>query len=493
MTADAQHASRGGATSARPASPSRPPARLDLLAVPGLGALLLRRRWLQIPLLVLALVLVAHGLFGPPRAPKNLATVLSWVHSRGLLVLALLVAGNAFCMACPFMLPRDLARRLRTPRLNWPRALRGKSVGIALFVAVLFVYEWLDLWGSPSGTAWLIVGYFAAIVLVDAFFRGAPFCKSVCPIGQFNFAGSAVSPFEVAARDASVCAACTGHECLRGTSPEESVGERGCETGLFLPEKAGNMDCTFCLDCARACPHDNVGVFARLPGLELADDRSGAGVGRRSRRGDLAVLAAVFTFGALLNAFGMVSPVYSAQRWIAAQLGTTSEGAVLLVLFTVLLVIEPLLLLLGASWLTRRALPERLPLPAVAMRFVHGLVPLGLGIWAAHYGFHLLTGLWTFVPVAQKAALDAFGVALLGPPRWGMGGLSTRVVQPIETGLLLLGASGSLGVLWLIARREAASRPWAAWIPWACLIILLLVAALWLMAQPMEMRGTYLG
>ena len=31
---------------------------------------------------------------------------------------------------------------------------------------------------------------------------------------------------------------------------------RGCELALVQPRKVGNMDCTFCMDCVRACPHD---------------------------------------------------------------------------------------------------------------------------------------------------------------------------------------------------------------------------------------------
>ena len=101
--------------------------------------------------------------------------------------------------------------------------------------------------------------------------------------------------------------------------------QRGCELGLLIPGKRGNLDCTLCLDCVRACPEDNVVLATRLPGAELLDDGSGSGVGRRSRRWDLGLLASVFTFGALLNAFGMVSPVYTVQRELAAWLGTTSE------------------------------------------------------------------------------------------------------------------------------------------------------------------------
>ncbi len=471
---------------------SAPGGGLDLLRVPVLGALLRRRRVGQFALLAVAAVLVIHGFLGPQLAPKNLATLAVWVHYRGLLVLALLVVGNVFCTACPIMLARDGLRRFVTPRFAWPRALRGKTPAVLLLVGVLFGYELWDWWGSPAATAGLIVGYFAAALLVDGLFTGASFCKSVCPIGQFNFAGSALSPFEVRAKDAAVCDGCSGHECLTGAPATPSApAARGCEMGLFVPSKAGNMDCTFCMDCVRACPEDNVALASRAPGVELSEDVSGSGVGRLSGRRDLSLLALVFVFGALANAFGMVSPVYALQRTIAYALGTTSEAAVLGVLFTSLLVVEPVLLLGVAAWASRRAMPGRPSLTSVAARFVHGLVPLGVGVWAAHYGFHFLTGLWTIVPVAQSAAADT-GFAFLGEPTWGLGGLTERAVQPIETGLLLLGWLGSLMVLHRIGTREAPGAARAATLPWAVLATLLFAAALWLMAQPMEMRGTFL-
>src|SRR5262249_10635585 len=160
----------------------------------------------------------------------------------------------------------------------------------------------------------------------DALFRHASFCKWVCPIGQFNFVASALSPFEVAVRDLSVCTDCQSKDCIRGTrapkgkAPDECgrlalpmVSQRGCELARFQPMKVGNMDCTFCLDCVHACPHDNVGIEARMPGAELAAEGPRSGVGQPLERTDLAALALVFTFGALLNAFGMVSPVYALQ------------------------------------------------------------------------------------------------------------------------------------------------------------------------------------
>jgi polyferredoxin len=476
----------------------------DLLRVPLLGRLL---RWrharlaLQLPLFALAAVLVLHGLFGPELAPKNLATLLTWVHYRGLLVLALLAAGNFFCLACPLLLPRELARRLFRPRWNWPRALRNKWLAVALFVAVLFCYEHFSLWGTPVGTAVLILAYFAAALLVDALFRHAAFCKWVCPIGQFNFLASTLSPLEVQVRDPAVCSACATKDCIRGTSPagEESnrrhplpVVQRGCELALFLPRKVGNLDCTFCLDCVHACPHDNVGIVTRLPGAELWAEGSRSGIGDPHRRGDFAALTIAFTFGALVNAFAMVSPVFAFMSWLSGATGVTGRGSLLGILFFLALVVEPAVLLGLAAWSSRRLTGERCGLLALITRHAVGLLPLGFGIWLAHYAFHFLTGVLTVVPLVQSALIDA-GLPWLGAPRWQLAGLPERFVYPIELGLLGLGLVGSWLVSWRLATRDHAESPLRAFAPWSVLHLLLALAAMWLLSQPMEMRGTFLG
>jgi len=470
----------------------------DLLRVPVVGRFLqwrYARPVLQTPLLLGAIVMVAHGLVGPQLAPRNLSSLLTWVHYRGVLIVVLLVAGNFFCMACPFVLSRDLARRFFKPARNWPRWLRNKWLALGLLVLVLFSYELFDLWGSPWWTAWLIVGYFAAALIVDSLFKQASFCKYVCPIGQFNFVASTFSPLEIKVRDTTTCATCTTVDCIKGTRhPDDPdlVLQRGCELALFQPEKTGNMDCTFCLDCIHACPHDNVGILSRLPGSELWDDTRRSGVGLFSKRKDLAALATIFMFGALLNAFGMVSPVYAVQAWIAEQLGTTNEVPVLGILFVLLLVVEPFLLMGGAALWSRAASGTREPLVPLMTRFAYALIPLACGVWAAHYGFHLLTGLFTFIPVTQAALAD-FGISLLGEPAWQLTGLTPGAVYPLEIGLICLGLLGSLFVAYRIAERDYPCHTRPVFVPWAALYVLLWGTALWLLSQPMEMRGTFLG
>ncbi len=532
--------------------PEREVPGLDLLRLPLLGRLL---RWpwsrvlLQVPLFLLAAVLVLHGLYGPDLAPKNLATLVTWVHYRGFLVLILLVAGNFFCMACPFLLPRELALRLFRPVWNWPRFLRNKWLAVALFIIILFSYELFGLWGEARWTVYLIVAYFAAALVVDALFKHASFCKWVCPIGQFNFLGSALSPLEVKVRDLEVCEGCRTKDCIRGRSvarggvvrgegearsaggtasteysvlstqysalstlkredrsgpltPHSSppsdrlslpvVTQRGCELALFQPMKVGNMDCTFCLDCVHACPHDNIGVVSRLPGAELWADTDRSGVGRLHARKDMAFLALVFTFGALLNAFGMVSPVYAVQAWLSRTLGITHRGPILAILFVAGLVIEPVILLGLATWIARRWSGLREGLLTLATRYAFSLVPLGFGIWLAHYAFHFFTGFLTVVPVTQNALVE-LGWPILGQPNWNLGGMRVSSVYPLELGFLSLGLIGSWIVAVRLARQDRPQGPWQLYLPWLVLHALLFASAIWLLTQPMEMRGTFLG
>ncbi|MCX6977067.1 MAG: cytochrome c oxidase assembly protein, partial [Verrucomicrobia bacterium] len=107
-----------------PKPPLRPSSPFDLLALPILGPIfrsLVTRRLFQTLTFLLAIAVILHGFLGPAYSPNNLAGVLPWIYWRGLTIIALLIAGNFFCYACPFTLPRALARKLGFSLRNWPR------------------------------------------------------------------------------------------------------------------------------------------------------------------------------------------------------------------------------------------------------------------------------------------------------------------------------------------------------------------------------------
>jgi hypothetical protein len=188
-----------------------------------------------------------------------------------------------------------------------------------------FSLQLFDLWSSPWWTAWLIIGYFATALVVDGLFKHAPFCKFVCPIGQFNFVAATVSPLEVKVRDQNVCTNCRTKDCIRGRREPAShlvVIQRGCELALYQPRKVGNLDCTFCLDRVYAC-RDNVGILSRLPASELMIDLMRSGVGYCGAK--FGGARDCVHSGALLNA-GMVSPIYALENRLAQTLHLQHEA-----------------------------------------------------------------------------------------------------------------------------------------------------------------------
>jgi len=463
---------------------------LDLLRLPLLGSVLRRPGFpwvMRLVMFALATLIVADGLFGPAMAPMNLAGVLPWTWWRGLLVVTLLAAGNWFCMACPFLVPRELGRRFLPAGLRWPRALRSKWLAIAVLLSYLCAYEAADLWDSPAATAWIVLGYFAAAFAVDGLFRGASFCKYVCPIGQFNFVTATLSPFEVRVKQPATCATCTTQDCIRGNDQR-----RGCELDLYLPRKEGNLDCTFCLDCVHACPHDNIGILAVAPAADLTRDPRRSSLGRLSARADVATLVLVLVFAAFANAAAMVAPVVAWQESLGTVLGLP-RGPLTILLLLLALVPLPVALALGCAATGRTLAGTHAGVRELFCRFSLALIPLGASMWLAHLLFHLATGGTTLLPVLQRTALG-LGVTALGAPDWSMSAASgdlpwllPLLVLVLDAGLLL-----TLWVAWRIATGYAgrASREAALVLPWGSVACALYAVAIWILLQPMEMRGT---
>jgi hypothetical protein len=266
---------------------------------------------------------------------------------------------------------------------------------------------------------------------------------------------SLVSPLEVKVRELQVCGSCRTHDCIRGNQTQ-----RGCELYLFQPKKTGNFDCTFCLDCVHACPHDNVGIQAVIPA-------SGLGIGRLTKRLDVAALALVLVFGAFVNAGAMVSPVL-AKSWIMLA------G----------LLAAPVALVCLCAWLGRWLGRTRASWKELGRTFALALIPLGFSMWIAHFSYHLLTGWRSVIPVVERILrLPNSGVSVAAQiPSWW---------PPSEILLLDCGLLLTLYVAWRMARQSTigATRPLGLLVPWALLAVSLYAAGLWILFQPMQMRG----
>lgn len=491
------------------------PRRFDLFGLLGLRRFF---RWkyarlvFQLPLLVLVIIMLIDGFTGRQLAPRNMATTATWLHWRGLVVLALALVGNAFCAACPLMLTRGTSRFLRRVmperlQFRWPRALHNKYTVTFLMVAFFFSYELFDLWASPWLTAWLIVGYFGSALVIDTFFPAGTFCRYVCPLGNFNFVLSHTSPTQVVALDPNVCASCEHKPCLHGretyfdeadargdaafiplseiTNPNGQGFFPGCETGLFAPTIQSNMDCTNCFNCVRACPYDNVGLGVRSPVREPTSD-----VWLWRGRFTVMLLAVSLAAWGLLNAAAMVAPFFGFIEQAAAFLNTESEALLFTLLFTLTgLIGFAATTAVGviADWAGGQRTLQ--PLRSF-MRWGYVVVVLGIGFWFAHYLFHFLTGALQIIPVFQNF-LQLQGVQIT--PDWGLAQLvPTRYLFTITAAVTSLYSLLAIYVSMRIALRDYGRRGVLAMWPVLLFILAFAVFAVWLLGQPMEMRGTLL-
>jgi cytochrome c oxidase assembly factor CtaG/polyferredoxin len=472
------------AAAARPAGPPR----LDLFTLPAIGAFFRSRygrQSLQAVMLLAASAIVVDGFFGHQMSSMNLAGVVPWTYARALFVLGLLLVGNLFCMSCPFMLPRELAKKIASAlgfaRLPWPRRLRGKWLSAVLLGLFFWAYEAFALWDSPLRTASVLAAYFLTALTLDSVFRGASFCKYVCPLGQFNFVSSLLSPVTLQARSQAVCTSCSTRDCIAGNEQQ-----RGCELDLYMPLKSGNLDCTLCMDCVKACPHDNIGLFVEPPARELVQiaqwDPPRSSVGRYSRRADVAALALIVVAAAFASAAVMVAPVAllldRASRalpvWLAPTAGlalaAAAPAALLgLLLAAVLVMRGPLERRARASMSPEEASAGRArgaadtSLGAQLCRWALALLPAGLGMWAAHLCFHLATAWGALLPALQQAGRDLHlhwaAAAGWAGPGWATapGMLTPDSLLQLQLGLLDAGMLGALYLGWRMVSPSAGA------------------------------------
>src|SRR5262249_55081778 len=126
-------------------------------------------------------------------------------------------------------------------------------------------------------------------------------------------------------------------------------------------------------------------------------------------------------------------------------------------------------------------------------RFAPALVPIGAAMWLAHYGFHLATGPLAFAPPMARFLADWGGPSLdiaaaahcccaadVSP--W----LLRAGIMALDLGLL---ASLYAGYRIAIGRSKHLGKALGAFLPWGALVLLLFAAGVWIVFQPMEMRG----
>jgi hypothetical protein len=204
----------------------------------------------------------------------------------------------------------------------------------------------------------------------------------------------------------------------------------------------------------------------------------------------------VFTFGAFANAAAMVAPVVAWEDRLGARLGVESRWLPLTLGCVVALIVAPAATALACGRASRWLGRSRHPAHELAARLVPAWVPIGFAMWLAHFGFHLATGIGTLGPAVARA-LGELGLAGAGAgalPESGMamaGGALAGWLEGAEIAVLGGGLVVSVAVAWRLCLGLAPGpRPAAALAaPWVVVSALLYAVGVWIVLQPMQMRG----
>src|ERR1700726_4003773 len=232
------------------------------------------------------------------------------------------------------------------------------------------------------------------------------------------------------------------------------------------------MDCTFCMDCVHACPHDNVGLIGVSPGKDLGTGGHRPSVGPFASRFDLAVLVLILVFGALANAAGMIAPV--ANLLDRARFLFDLQRPVIIALFlAVAMFLIPGFIVCFAGLLSRRLGRLQVPLKPFISDFALTMVPLGVAMWLAHFVFHLFTGSHMPIPVVQRIAMDLHLISS-GKPDWAIASWAVPQLLDFEILFLDLGLLVSLYAGWRVAQRynNSKDRSLLIFTPWSLVYIL---------------------
>jgi hypothetical protein len=209
-------------------------------------------------------------------------------------------------------------------------------------------------------------------------------------------------------------------------------------------------------------------------------------------RFDVAVLIFLLVFAAFVNAGGMVLPVLAWEQTLQTSFRLESLQPITGALYLLSILIVPALLITGCTWLSKTSGRKKVGWKKVVATFAPAFVPLGFSMWLIHFSYHLLGGGQTALPVIQRAAMDV-GIKILGVPNWLLSSTMPSLdwLPSLDLLLLDLGLLFSLYLGWRIASRFNLSFVQTLRLnaPWTGLALVLYSIGVWIIFQPMQMRG----
>jgi polyferredoxin len=451
-----------------------------------------RSRWFQSLPQLLSLIafggLVWAGLVGS--RVRNVAPIAVWTVWWAGLIFAVLLFASAWCFVCPWDGLANLVSRLRLSKKSEPLCLDlpfphwAKNVypAIALFTLLTWLELGYGVTTDPRSTAYMGLGMAGLAVSFALLFRGKKFCEHVCPVGRICGIYSNVSPVEIRAHKASVCAKCRTEDCLHGN-------ERGypCPTGISLKTVEDATFCTNCTECIKSCNKQNVAVNLRPFGADLRSPT-------RVPRLDEAWLAVALLSLTLFHGLSMTPTwesfepgAFSILKWTSVTLGVSRVVAFTLAMAVATAI--PVLLYVLACHLSARWAQNGVTTQTLFRSYAYSLLPVALFYHLAHNLMHLLMEGGEVVPLLSDPL--GHGTDYLGTASMHVGSLiGEELLWYLQVGLILIGHVFGIIVAHRIGHKLYRKRADAlkSLVTMPVMMVLISVCGLWLMHMDMNMR-----
>jgi polyferredoxin len=227
------------------------------------------------------LAILAWGQFAPKGVPAkqfaqtNLVTLLVWGLWWPAMVWVAVVFGRAWCAVCPLELLSNLTerlgRRLGVRQQTLGRWLRSGLLIVALYALIQMLIAGIELHRVPAYTSIFLWSLLALAGITGFFLKDRAFCRGFCPVGLLLSTYGRGGMLAVRSCGEGICGGCAGKDC-RHRDHRNRLDARSCPSLLNPTTLNSNTDCLVCLQCAKACPSANMGLFLRRP-FSIADTR----------------------------------------------------------------------------------------------------------------------------------------------------------------------------------------------------------------------------
>jgi polyferredoxin len=228
---------------------------------------------LQIAVLAIFVLLTINGLgIGLDQSPEelmtlrktSLTTLVVWgLWWPGMIALALAL-GRAWCTVCPMELVNragdELARSLGWPRLKLGRWLRAGWLIVVAYLVLQLLVAGFSIHRIPHYTALMLLVLIGAALATGLIFREPrSFCKILCPAAALLSVYGRYTPLQLDVRDPQVCSDCRTRDCV-AQSYRHRFDHRSCPSLLRPFARQQSDACVLCLQCAKVCPYENIGL-----------------------------------------------------------------------------------------------------------------------------------------------------------------------------------------------------------------------------------------